>query len=80
VAQYVINDGNDVREALARAGASCEDVIPASSRPANRIGLVLIQPQRLAFALVLARSKNPGALGMQDSLGYQIIDCAGVLK
>src|ERR1022692_2574861 len=42
VAQYVINDGNDVRQAFARAGASCEDVIPASPRPANRIGLVLI--------------------------------------
>src|ERR1035438_5967568 len=39
VPQDMIDDGNDVRQALAGSGAGREDVIPASPRPANRVGL-----------------------------------------
>jgi hypothetical protein len=41
---------------------------------------VPIQPKLLAIAFVLACPENPGAFGLQDSFGYQIIDCACVLK
>jgi hypothetical protein len=76
----MIDDGNDVRQALAGSGASCEDVVPAGSRPANRISLVLIESKCFAFAFVLTCPKNPRAFGMQDCLGNQIIDRARVLK
>jgi hypothetical protein len=40
--QDMVDDGNNVCQALAGSGASREEVIPASARSTNRIGLMLI--------------------------------------
>ena len=44
----MIDDRNDIRQAFAGPRASGENVVPAGTRPANRIGLVLIEPKDLA--------------------------------
>jgi len=76
----MVDDRNDVRQALARPRASCEDVVPPSPRPTNRVGLVLVQPEDLALSFVLACPENPGTFGFQDSLCHQIVNCARILK
>jgi hypothetical protein len=41
---------------------------------------MLIEPKRLPVAFFLARPENPAALGMKDSLVYEIIYISRILK
>ena len=76
----MIDDRNDIRQAFAGPRASSENVVPAGTRPANRIGLVLIEPKDLAVALVFASTKDPAAFGVEHSLGHQVVTRSCVLK
>ena len=48
VTQHVVDDRDDVGEALARAGAGRQHVVRAGARDLDRLALVAVQPQRLA--------------------------------
>jgi hypothetical protein len=51
LAEYKIDNGDDVREALARPGARGEDVAVTRRRCINGLGLMLVEAQGLACAI-----------------------------
>ena len=82
-AEDVIDDRHDVREALARAGAGRQDVVLAGARGADGVGLVAVQPQRLAGAAglgLLADAEDPAALGVQEPLTDEVVDLTARLE
>jgi hypothetical protein len=52
-AQNVIDDGDDVGEALTRPSTCGEDVIVPATSCAYGLGLVLVEPHGLSFAALL---------------------------
>ena len=81
--QHVLDDWDDVGEALARAGARRQNVVLARVRCPHGVGLMVAEPKRLAGAAGLgglADTEYPAALGMQKTLSHQLVDLAARLE
>ena len=82
-AQHVVDDGDNVGQALARAGASRQDVVVAALRRANGVFLVLVQPEfpaNTAFGLVLVLPEDSPTLLVENTLIYESFNSAARLE
>jgi len=75
-AQHVVDDGDDVGEALARAGAGGEHVVDAACGGADGFLLVAVEAQGLSVRVArgLVAAEDAGALGLEDALGDEPVD------
>ena len=81
VAEHVVDDGDDVGEALARPGPGGEDVVLAGLRRLDGLHLVAMKPDRaVACGLAFARPEDAPALGVKESGRHQIVDPATGLE
>ncbi len=75
MAQQIIDDGNDIREALPRTRTRGQHIARPAPRNANRLGLVPVQAQRASLLILrLVFAKNPRAFPVQRAPRHQLIN------
>jgi hypothetical protein len=78
----VVNDGDDIGEALARPGAGTKDVVLSGPREMDGFLLVQvqIQGQTDSAGIPLVPTKNAAALGMDRATINELLDRCASLK
>ena len=81
LAEHAVHNGDDVGEALARAGARSDHVVVAAGGGFNRFGLVAVQSQRPHQGIrVRLDAKDLAARRLENPLVDQGVDSASGLK
>jgi hypothetical protein len=74
IADQVINDRQEIGEALARAGAARDDIAFLARRARERLGLMSPKPVRV----IVRRAKDARGLGMQRAFCGKLVHCLSV--
>src|SRR5262249_47609516 len=75
LAEQGVNDGQEIGQALARAGAASNDVTAARTCPFQRLDLVLVQVERLA----VVGAEDVGGLAANPAAAGQLVYRRGPL-